>query len=296
MGTQVPVVVKIPSSLIRSSQSPLINLIPRTHISSTIQSSRARRCSTSYGRSRWDSNAEKNVRTERFGDDDEGFGSTSDGKKRVWWSDEGFVDDDDDDDEARGEDEFWFREASIGIGWTFKLFRAFGWMLPAIGISMLMGTGSSTFVMALALPLAQSALSFVTDALLGRWSDNPRPKPRTKKRPFSRAASNVGTSKAKEQYPRTCNGRDNYWSRTTANEASVRKGDRRQPNFGGWDDLDKRVGPEKDPRMAQTEKTNEPRQQKKIKISKRVRNREKPLLLRLLIAVFPFLGSWTKLL
>lgn len=122
MGTQVPVVVKIPSSLILSSQSPLINLISRAHISSTIQSSKARRCSTSYGRSRWDSNAEKNVRTERFGDDDddEGFGSTSDGKKRVWWSDEGFVDDDDDD-EAGGEDEFGFREASIGIGWTLKV-------------------------------------------------------------------------------------------------------------------------------------------------------------------------------
>ena len=122
MGTQVPVVVKIPSSLI-SSHSPLINPIPRTHISSTIQGSRARRCSTGYGGSRWDSNAEKNVRTERFGfsvDDDEGFGSTSDGKKRVWWSDEGF-DDDDYDDEAGGEDEFGFREASIGIDWIFKV-------------------------------------------------------------------------------------------------------------------------------------------------------------------------------
>lgn len=94
-------------------------------MSSTIQSSRARRCSTSYGGSRWDPNAEKNVRTERFGfsdDDEEGFGSTSDGKKRVWWSDEGFVDDDDDDDdEAGGEDEFGFRETSIGIGWIFKV-------------------------------------------------------------------------------------------------------------------------------------------------------------------------------
>lgn len=245
------------------------------------------------GGSRWyHSNPDKTIRSERFNfnpedefladnDDDEddgAFGFKNATKntynRRNWWSGDNFSDDED--------DEFGVLEDSIGgIAWITKVFKAFGWMVPAIVISMLVGTGPNTFFMALALPLAQSALSLVVETLWGRPNGNSKYKPRTKKRPFRRAASNVGTSKEKEP--------------STAYEASAKKGERNTTNFGGWDELDKQGRTDKVPFMAQSRKPNE-QSQPKGKLSRTVRKRDKPLVLRLLIAIFPFLGSWTRLL
>ncbi|THF99552.1 hypothetical protein TEA_003397 [Camellia sinensis var. sinensis] len=277
------------------------------------------------------------------GDEDDGFGA----KKRVWWSDDSIDIDDDDDEEGFGV----FGE-SIDASWVFKgyvftirdsmiwchmftikgykvdllnikfevqVLNAIGWMLPAIIISLLLGTGPNTFFMALVLPIAQSAVSLVTDTFWGRSSGSPKPKRRTKKKkPFARAESdirmngeneNTESGSIRENYARpTCdtgtnrgdedaesgNVRENYQSWVAANDISTKTRDKRAPGFGGWDELDKRMGSYKIPKSAQ--RVNKPQQQKKGKLSRRVRNRDTPLLLRLIIAVFPFLGSWTKLL
>lgn len=64
-------------------------------------------------------------------------------------------------------------------------------MIPAIGISLLLGTGSNAFFMALAVPLGQTALSLVIDKVWGTTSSKPKPRTRTrrtKKKPFVRPA------------------------------------------------------------------------------------------------------------
>ncbi|KAI7980298.1 hypothetical protein LOK49_Contig170G00012 [Camellia lanceoleosa] len=244
------------------------------------------------------------------GDEDDGFGA----KKRVWWSDDSIDIDDDDDEEGFGV----FGE-SIDASWVFKVLNAIGWMLPAIIISLLLGTGPNTFFMALVLPIAQSAVSLVTDTFWGRSSGSTEAKRRTKKKkPFARAENdirmngenkNTESGNIRENYARPTsdtrmnrgdedaesgNVRENYQSWVAANDISTKTRDKRAPGFGGWDELDKRMGSYKIPKSAQS--VNKPKQQKKGKLSRRVRNRDTPLLLRLIIAVFPFLGSWTKLL
>ncbi|XP_059628574.1 uncharacterized protein LOC132271265 [Cornus florida] len=260
------------------------------------------RChSTGRGRSpSWDSNAEKTIHAERFrfnlenesltdddGDEDGEFGFRSTGKQRVWWSDDSLDIDD--------EEQFGFGEDSISINWIIKLFRAFGWMVPAIIISLLVGTGPNAFFMALALPLAQSALSLAADTLWNRSSEGRKAKPRTKKKPFARASSNVGMGKEKEENTGTSKGRGSSQSWAAANDVTVKKGDKSTPSFGGWDELDIRSRTSEVPKRAPPQRANSPRQQKKGKLSRRLRSRDTPMLLRLLIAIFPFLGSWTKL-
>lgn len=179
---------------------------------------------------------------------------------------------------------------------SLQILNALGWMLPAIGISVLMGTGPNPLLMALVLPLAQSAVSFAIDTFWGKPSRSTKPKGRTKKKPFSRAASSMRTSEDREDFE-SGNLRESYQSWTAANDISSKQtGDKTAPSFGGWDELDKSVGSYKAPKRATTQRENEPLQQKRGKLSRRVKNRETPLLLRLLIAVFPFLGSWAKLL
>lgn len=220
-------------------------------------------------------------------DDIGGFGFRKGVKKRVWWSDE-----DMDDDDERG---FGGLEEALDASWIFKILNALGWMLPAIGISLLLGTGPNPFFMALVLPLAQSAVSFAIDTFWGKSNGSPKAKRRKKKKPFSRTASDIGTREERED-TEPGNVRENYQSWTAANDNTKQTRDKSSPNFGGWDELDKRVGSYTVPKREPTQKANEPQQQKRSKLSRRVKSGETPLLLRLLIAVFPFLGSWTKLL
>ncbi|KAL6977037.1 hypothetical protein U1Q18_025831 [Sarracenia purpurea var. burkii] len=250
---------------------------------------------------RWDSNAEKTVRDERFrfnldddfvtgGEDngDNGFGFRSGAKKRVWWSGDSM--DMDVDEHGAG-----VSEESFDTSWIFKVLNAFGWMLPAIGISMLLGTGPNAFFMALVLPFAQSAVSLAAGTLWGRRSSgSPKPKRRIKKKPFATAASDIGVSKEKEDI-KSGKVSENYESWGASNDISTKTRNNRGHSFGGWEELDERMGSYNVPERTPTRNVNKPRQQKKGKLSRRVRSRDTPLLLRLLIAIFPFLGSWTKL-
>ncbi|XP_047256370.1 uncharacterized protein LOC107850311 isoform X3 [Capsicum annuum] len=176
-----------------------------------------------------------------------------------------------------------------------QVLRAFGWMLPAIIMSAVIGTGTDTIIMALVLPLAQSALSLAMDTIWG-WSDEvPRSKSKKKKRPYARAASNPGIRMGKGQNTRNGKGVTDYQSWAASNCASDRNNSGSTLNCGGWDELDNH-GMEGQHIMPLNQRRAEPRQWTDGKLSKRIGRRETLLLLRLLIAVFPFFGSWTKLL
>ncbi|XWS57780.1 hypothetical protein CRYUN_Cryun09bG0202500 [Craigia yunnanensis] len=182
--------------------------------------------------------------------------------------------------------------------------------------------------MALAVPLGQSALSLVFDKVSGRarasWKSTSMAK--TKKKHFTMSANNVRRNQGKQEAYKTGGEKANFsvtpafsvtvrmkndvsctnalcWARLSTHDNSSwlntdcglrDKGAKRVPKFGGWDQPDDQVETQKG---APSQKGNGlPKQQKKGKFSRIGRVRETPLLLRLLIAVFPFLGSWTKFL
>ncbi|MCD7467506.1 hypothetical protein HAX54_004974 [Datura stramonium] len=158
-------------------------------------------------------------------------------------------------------------------------------------MSAVVGTGTNTIIMALVLPLAQSALSLVMDAIWGWSVEGPRYKYKKKRRDYARAASNPGIRMGKGENTRNGKGVRDYQS---SNGAPDRKKSRSTLNFGGWDELDNH-GMEGQQKKPLNQRPAEPKQWTDGKLSKRIGRRETPFLLRLLIAVFPFLGSWTKL-
>ncbi|KAI3459057.1 hypothetical protein Pfo_015720 [Paulownia fortunei] len=243
----------------------------------------------------WDKNVKPNQRS-RFGDayvtddydvEDE-FGFRNASKQRMWWSDDIYEEDDEED------GGFGILEAYIGFNWVFKVFRAFGWMIPAVILSLLLGTGPNAIIMALALPLAQSALSLAADTLWGRSDETPRPKTKSKKRPFAGAPGRTKVRKEKDIRTQTGKEAGNYKSWVDANNVSANREKRNPQNFGGWDELDNQVRADKEPCVAPVKQANEPRAQERVKISRRTKG-DTPLLMRLLIAMFPYLGFWTKL-
>ncbi|KAG7575955.1 hypothetical protein ISN45_Aa03g004060 [Arabidopsis thaliana x Arabidopsis arenosa] len=213
---------------------------------------------------------------------DEGFARFEFGnrkKKRPWWLDD---DDDDDYDDWTDEEEDWST--------VFEVFRTLSWMLAPIGISLLLGTDSNAGLMALAVPLVQSVLSLVVSKVWSRPSF--RPMERSRRDSFSRSASvsSARTRKARQgENMRGVVDKGGYksWMVGDADSNSMGTG------YGGWDDLDTL----REIRNDNLSNENVRQKQQSVeRASRRWRVKEKPLLLRMLIAAFPFLGSWTKLL
>ncbi|XP_031503582.1 uncharacterized protein LOC116266475 [Nymphaea colorata] len=248
----------------------------------------------------WDPDGE-NVRKERrsrnglLDDEDE------DVDKRSWWSRSA----DDYDDYYYDDGDSLFFEDEDEVGWTdvgfFKVLKSYGWMLPAIILSMLLATGPKAFLMALALPLGQTAFSFAADKLWGNTRAAPKP-PKYK----SRKSKYTNSYAARDRKPQTPNNVSEVNSSRSSSSsgnswATSGKASGTGPTFGGWDELDI-----KEPRRQPLEPKRESRpssvgaskgsSKKQSKMVRRGRNGEMPLLLRLLIAVFPFLGSWVKIL
>ncbi|CAN6725871.1 unnamed protein product [Malus baccata var. baccata] len=229
------------------------NPLPSTHLS--------RSYAPSYRR--WDSNAET-IRSQRFGfnfrdkgnreedagdDEEEEYYEYSRSKgtnKRRWWSDESS--------EMEEESSGGILEDAIDSFWILKVFKSYGWAFPAIIASLLLSTGPKAFLMALALPLGQSAFSLLFEKLWGRTRSRPKHKSRTRRRrkPF---ASSFGKAKTDDK--------ERYVEDQETSDRSM--------GYQSWVPMGKG------------------------KLSRRERNSDTPLLLRLLIAVFPFLGTWTKM-
>ncbi|OEL17233.1 hypothetical protein BAE44_0021749 [Dichanthelium oligosanthes] len=105
--------------------------------------------------------------------------------RRKWWSDPepnqqdyGYssLEEEEDDDYEDGDE-----AAFPGLGgagelfdepWFSKVFKTYGFLLPVMLVSMLVATGPKAFLMAMAIPLGQSAISFLLDAIWGRRRSN----------------------------------------------------------------------------------------------------------------------------
>ncbi|KAI4338086.1 hypothetical protein L6164_016438 [Bauhinia variegata] len=246
-------------------------------------------CSTKYRR--WDSNAET-VRSRKFNFNFKGKGENDDeeeekvdefGKKRQWWSDES---------PGMEEETSGIWEEAVDNLWIFEIFRSYGWTLPIIILSWLLASGPKAFLMALVLPLGQSALQLAFEMLWGKAESKPKRKSRMRRKPPTRTAT--GTKRKEEEETQNARGaKAGYQSWVDENYSSVNRGSRDERSFGGWEDLD-RSGPATSSSGMRGAAQRTPTEMGKL--SRRERKRDRPLLLRLLIALFPFLGSWTKML
>lgn len=186
------------------------------------------------------------------------------------------------------------------VRWHQQVFKSYGYLLPAIIASMLLATGPKAFLMALALPLGQSAISLAIDKLWGKAREGPRTKSKSRKRRFTR--SNWSDSRRwQDENSDDDDGRTGYqsWASMDANVGDKEKTS--EPSLGGWDELDWQGGSTngfagEQPKRSPTNSSTHPEPVKKGKLSKRGRYKDAPLFVRLLIAVFPFLASWTRIL
>ncbi|GMI72083.1 hypothetical protein HRI_000877600 [Hibiscus trionum] len=237
-------------------------------------SSSAARDSSSRKRRKWDSNAET-IRAKGFS-----FNTQQN-------EDEEEEDDDYDEDER----------ASSGIVdsiWIFKVFKSYGWTLPPILLSLLFATGPKAFLTTLALPLGMSVITLAFEKILGKSQSKQKRKARVrkaKKYASRRTVRNVKREKVHED-PNNIKGMKKGYQSWAVNDDSLNMGDQGTSSFGGWDELDG-MGSTRTPSAVE----NEPKQTVKVKdkLSMEQSKSNEPLLLRLLIAVFPFLSSWTKL-
>nr|ACU20832.1 unknown [Glycine max] len=243
---------------------------------------------------RWDSNAET-FRPRNFTPNDVRKGQEQErelkegfGKKRRWWSDE--------DREFEDKEEEVVEETSSGIledaidsVWFLQIFKSYGWTLPVILMSWLISSGPKAFLMALILPLGQSALALAFEKLWGPSERKPKRKYRMRRKPRVRNYTRV--EEEPEEKQKTKKG---YQSWVVEDKGSVDTGSREAaPSFGGWDDLERSRPTTKSSRgMDGSRRTS----MEGGRLSRRQRKSDTPLLLRVLFAIFPFLGTWTKML
>ncbi|KAL6953802.1 hypothetical protein U1Q18_030333 [Sarracenia purpurea var. burkii] len=218
-------------------------------------------------------------------DDDDDNDFVRKRRRRQWWSDNP---------PPEVNQDSGVLEEFIDSVWIFKVFGSFGWMLPAIIVSMLLATGPKSFLMALAIPIGQSALTLAFKKLWGGTRDKPRRKSKRKK---SRVSFSSDIELDEEEGKGTRKGAAGYQSWVPRDDESVSKETQDASTFGGWDQLEIPKEFDMAPLRRSARKDRSGRMSReKDKISRRGRKTDMPLLLRLLIAVFPFLGSWTKVL
>lgn len=173
-------------------------------------------------------------------------------------------------------------------------------MLPPILLSTLLVTGPKAFLMALALPIGQSSFTFAIQRFQNRGKIKPKRKNKTKKgRSRSYSSRDVELEEAPEwigsQGARKK--KKGYQSWVSKDDVSVSNNDRSAANFGGWDELDLGIDSDVGSSRRAAKKSSGLRGTPAQKGKMRTWNgSDGPLLLRLLISVFPFLSSWTKLL
>uniref|UniRef100_A0A0E0FR80 TAFII28-like protein domain-containing protein n=1 Tax=Oryza nivara TaxID=4536 RepID=A0A0E0FR80_ORYNI len=152
--------------------------------------------------------------------------------RRRWWSDEDM--EEEDDEEGYGYDDGGAPGGSaqelFGEPWFSKLFRAYGYVLPLLLASMLVATGPRAFLMAMALPLAQSAISWVVSFFTTRS--------RRQQEEESSYGYDYDDDPAFQRREEDDDDGDYYdagaWQwRSRSHQQSTESGS----GFGGWDDL-----------------------------------------------------------
>ncbi|KAL1561657.1 hypothetical protein AAHA92_04334 [Salvia divinorum] len=201
-------------------------------------------------------------------------------------------------DEIEDFDEQWAGalEDYIDSIWILKVFGSYGWTLLPILLSLLLANGLKAFLLALALPIGQSTFAFAIRRFQNRGNDKPKRKDKAKKRRSrfysSRDAGTVGSPEytysqgpqRKQKGYQSWGSKDDF---TTSRPTAA--------DFGGWDELESEMDYNAggSSRRA-SRKTSGSRGASAKKGGKRkLRESDGPLLLRLLVSIFPFLSSWT---
>ena len=147
--------------------------------------------------------------------------------------------------------------------------------------------------MALALPLGQSALLLAFEKLWGMPESKPKRKVKIRRKPSARTTTTITEEEELEKNQKTRKGKMAYQSWVVENDGSVNKSSQDAHSFGGWDDLEG-YGPAMRP--SQWTDCSQGMIMEEGKLSRRDSKSDTPLLLRLLLAIVPFLGTWIKIL
>lgn len=182
-----------------------------------------------------------------------------------------------------------------------QVFGSYGWMLPPIVVSLLLVNGPKAFLMALALSLGQSTLSFALQRFQNRGKNKRKQKSKAKKRSSRFYSSRDAGLEESPEFASSRGARKEqkgYQSWVSKDEFTFSSNDRPADNLGGWDELD--TGMDYNVRSSRTasKKSSGSRGTSAAQKgeNRRLSESDGPLLLRLLISIFPFLSSWTKML
>lgn len=209
----------------------------------------------------------------------------------------------------------------------------YGYVLPVLLASMLVTTGPQAFLMAMAIPLAQSVLSFAISKI-GSFGRRRRDEEEYDDDGYYYSDYGSGGWEAEEQYSSnssTYRGDSSTSSsryqqqqqeESADSDPTVESGDidgttgaaaRSESGnigFGGWDELEEgddrrrssrwraRASPADTATAGGAVRTSRPpaTRRRRSRGAAAARYRQAPLPMRLLIALFPFLGSWFRIL
>nr|XP_051198152.1 stress protein DDR48-like [Lolium perenne] len=282
----------------------------------------------------------------------------STGSRRRWWSDEAQFDDNDEEEFEENEEEgFSFGGGSASWSqafdepWFTKASRAYGYVLPVVLVSMLAASGPQAFLMAMAIPLAQSAVSLAIRAFSNTSSWGRRNQEEYDDDYYSDYRSSGWEEPEQEEYSNTSSAKYKDSSRSRSQQqqpwAKGGKSEDAEPTvgsdntdsasssnntdksgssagFGGWDELDAGndvqyrssgssrrsagASPAADKasaaatgggggaaRSMRRRRPQPERRRPRSRAAAAARYRQSPLFMRLLVALFPFLGSWFRI-
>jgi hypothetical protein len=226
--------------------------------------------------------------------------------------------------------------------------RAYGYVLPVVLVSMLAASGPQAFLMAMAIPLAQSAVSLAIRAFSNtsswgrrnqeeydddyysdyRSSGWEEPEQEEYSNTSSAKYKDSSRSRSQQQQPWAKGGKSEDAEPTVGSDntdsASSSNGSGSSAGFGGWDELDAGndvqyrssgsnrrsagASPAADKasaaatgggggaaRSMRRRRPQPERRRPRSRAAAAARYRQSPLFMRLLVALFPFLGSWFRI-
>ncbi|XP_048536760.1 uncharacterized protein LOC125515367 isoform X2 [Triticum urartu] len=213
-----------------------------------------------------------------------------------------------------------------------QVFRVYGYVLPVLLASMLVTTGPQAFLMAMAIPLAQSVLSFAISKI-GSFGRRRRDEEEYDDDGYYYSDYGSGGWEAEEQYRSNSSSTYRGDSSTTSSRyqqqqqesadshptaepgdingttGTATRSESGSISFGGWDELEEGDDRRRSSRWSAGASpvdtataggavgTSRPpaTRRRRSRGAAAARYRQAPLPMRLLIALFPFLGSWFRI-
>ncbi|KAI4342617.1 hypothetical protein MLD38_027223 [Melastoma candidum] len=175
--------------------------------------------------------------------------------------------------------------------WLFRVLRPYGWSLPLILLSWLAASGPKAFFISLALSFALSAVALLVQFLWpGFKLVSPGDDSMSKRSSVGRVRRG-GMARGQKDEKTDGQKRESTYDSWLESDLGLGLYD---SSFGGWADS------EEERFLDELRQATEKRRKEKIASGKsreslQEAEAEAPLLLRLLVAMFPFVASWTKL-